>query len=33
LKLSKSVGSTALADLRAQGVMPDEIRGALGFAA
>lgn len=33
LKLSKSVGSTALADQRAQGVMPDEIRAALGFAA
>jgi glutamyl-Q tRNA(Asp) synthetase len=33
LKLSKSVGSTALADLRARGVMPDEIRATLGFAA
>jgi glutamyl-Q tRNA(Asp) synthetase len=33
LKLSKSVGSTTLADLRAQGVTPDEVRGALGFPA
>ena len=31
LKLSKSVGSPALADLRAQGVAPGEIRRALGF--
>jgi len=33
LKLSKSLGSTALGDLRAEGVKPDEIRAALGFAA
>lgn len=31
LKLSKSLGSTALADLRAQGTTPREIREALGF--
>jgi glutamyl-Q tRNA(Asp) synthetase len=30
-KLSKSLGSTALADLRAQGATPREIRDALGF--
>ena len=31
LKLSKSLGSTAIADLRAQGVTPGAIRRALGF--